>query len=211
MATAIDAKGDLVVGTGADTFSKLGVGANGTVLTAASGEATGLSWATPSAGGMTLLETLTLTGASVTSSTIPGTYKDLRLISRNYKPASNGAALNVRINGDTGSNYSSTQVGAQIYGTDTLTETAWNWNLQQNNTVTSTALGDMLIPDYANTTTRKTAIGNSFGDFETSPSTTVYFSTYRYAFDSTSAITSLTFLASTGNLTSGTVLIYGVK
>ncbi len=211
MATAFDTKGDLVAATGSDAFSKLAVGANGTVLTAASGEATGLSWATPAAGGMTLIETITLSGASVTSSTIAGTYKDLRLISRNYKPANNGAALNVRINGDTGSNYSSTQVGAQIYGTDALTETAWNWNLQQNSTATSTALGDMLIPDYANTTTRKTAIGNSFGEFETSPSTTVYFSTYRYAFDSTSAITSLTFLASTGNLTSGTVLIYGVN
>ena len=47
MATAIDAKADLVVGTGADTFSVLAVGANGTVLTAASGEATGLQWAAP--------------------------------------------------------------------------------------------------------------------------------------------------------------------
>ncbi len=45
MATEIDAKGDLVVGTGADAFARLGVGANGTVLTAASGEATGLQWA----------------------------------------------------------------------------------------------------------------------------------------------------------------------
>jgi hypothetical protein len=49
MATAIDAKGDLVVGTGADTFSRLGVGANNTVLTADSAEATGLKWAAPSA------------------------------------------------------------------------------------------------------------------------------------------------------------------
>jgi len=48
MATAIDAKGDLVVGTGADTFSKLTVGANGTILTADSAEATGLKWATAS-------------------------------------------------------------------------------------------------------------------------------------------------------------------
>ena len=48
MATAIDAKGDLVPGTGADTFSRLAVGANGTVLTADSAEATGLKWATPS-------------------------------------------------------------------------------------------------------------------------------------------------------------------
>ena len=46
MATAIDAKGDLVAGTGADTFAKLTVGANGTILTADSAEATGLKWAT---------------------------------------------------------------------------------------------------------------------------------------------------------------------
>ena len=47
MATAIDAKGDLVVGTGADTFSRIAVGANDTVLTADSTEATGLKWVTP--------------------------------------------------------------------------------------------------------------------------------------------------------------------
>ena len=54
MATAIDAKGDLVVGTGADTFSRLAVGANDTILVAASGEATGLKWAAPAAGGKVL-------------------------------------------------------------------------------------------------------------------------------------------------------------
>jgi hypothetical protein len=51
MATAIDAKGDLVVGTGADTFSRLAVGTNTYVLTADSAEATGLKWAAPAAGG----------------------------------------------------------------------------------------------------------------------------------------------------------------
>lgn len=39
-----DAKGDLAVGTGANTAVKLTVGANGTHLQAASGEATGLKW-----------------------------------------------------------------------------------------------------------------------------------------------------------------------
>jgi hypothetical protein len=47
MATVIDAKGDLVGGTGADAFARLAVGANGTVLTADSVETTGLKWATP--------------------------------------------------------------------------------------------------------------------------------------------------------------------
>lgn len=43
--TLWDAKGDLAAGTGANTAARLAVGANGTVLTAASGESTGLSWA----------------------------------------------------------------------------------------------------------------------------------------------------------------------
>jgi hypothetical protein len=51
MATAIDAKGDLVVGTGADTFSKLTVGSDTFLLTADSAEATGLKWAAAAGGG----------------------------------------------------------------------------------------------------------------------------------------------------------------
>lgn len=46
MATTIDAKGDLVAGTGADTFSRLAAGANGLFLTTDSAEATGLKWST---------------------------------------------------------------------------------------------------------------------------------------------------------------------
>jgi hypothetical protein len=42
----VDAKGDLIAGTAADTVSRLAVGANGTVLTADSAEATGMKWAT---------------------------------------------------------------------------------------------------------------------------------------------------------------------
>jgi len=55
MATAIDAKGDLVAGTAADTFSRLAVGTNGQVLTADSSAGTGLAWATPSTSAINLL------------------------------------------------------------------------------------------------------------------------------------------------------------
>ena len=62
MATAIDAKGDLIVGTGADSFSRLAVGAtNGHVLTVDSAEATGLKWAAASGGS-------TFVGVKVTAS-----------------------------------------------------------------------------------------------------------------------------------------------
>ena len=46
--TLIDAKGDLVAGSAADTAARLAVGTDGYVLTADSGEATGLAWAAPS-------------------------------------------------------------------------------------------------------------------------------------------------------------------
>ena len=46
----VDAKGDLIAASAADTPARLAVGANGTVLTADSAEATGLKWATASGG-----------------------------------------------------------------------------------------------------------------------------------------------------------------
>lgn len=46
--TIWDAKGDLAVGTGADTAAKLTVGANGTILVPDSTQSTGLKWFTPS-------------------------------------------------------------------------------------------------------------------------------------------------------------------
>lgn len=45
-----DAKGDLAGGTGANTAARLAVGTNGHVLTADSGETTGLKWAAPASG-----------------------------------------------------------------------------------------------------------------------------------------------------------------
>ena len=46
--TIVDAKGDLIGATAADTPARLAVGTNGQVLTADSTAATGLAWATPS-------------------------------------------------------------------------------------------------------------------------------------------------------------------
>ena len=48
-----DAKGDLIVGTGADTATKLSVGTNTYVLTADSSTTSGLSWTSPTTGDIT--------------------------------------------------------------------------------------------------------------------------------------------------------------
>ena len=77
--TIVDAKGDIIAATAADAVSRLAVGANDTVLTADNAQATGLKWATPASGGMTLISTTSLTGASVTLSSIPQTYNSLFL------------------------------------------------------------------------------------------------------------------------------------
>jgi hypothetical protein len=70
MATAIDAKGDLIGGTGADTFARLAVGANDTVLTADSTAATGLKWGTaPSGFGTITAYTPTWTGITIGNGT----------------------------------------------------------------------------------------------------------------------------------------------
>jgi hypothetical protein len=57
-ATILDAKGDIIAATAADTASRLAIGTDGQVLTADSTAATGMKWATAAAG-------VTFAGASV--------------------------------------------------------------------------------------------------------------------------------------------------
>ena len=58
--TLIDAKGDLIAGSAADTAVRLPVGTNDFVLTADSAEASGLKWAAASGGGTIGLEAVFL-------------------------------------------------------------------------------------------------------------------------------------------------------
>ena len=73
------AKGALLSATAASTPGVLTVGSNDQVLTADSTVATGLKWATPSSGGMTLISTTNLSGASTVLSSIPQTYTNLQV------------------------------------------------------------------------------------------------------------------------------------
>ena len=65
----LDAKGDLITATAADTPARLAVGANNTVLTADSSTATGLKWAAAAGGGKVLqvVQDVSTTEESTTS------------------------------------------------------------------------------------------------------------------------------------------------
>jgi hypothetical protein len=213
MATEITAKGDLIVGTGSGTFDNLPAGTNGYTLVADSVETTGLKWAAPASGGsMTLISTTTLSGSSITLSSIPQTYKDLRIIVRNFRPDTATGRYRMRINGDSNTRYKQDLYLASAPNTN-FTFGASFWELEDRaatSTGASQAYGDFTLPDYTNSTTWKMIWGFSFVN-NTTTSTNFNFNNYMSIYNQTPAITSLEIFQSTGNFTSGDVLLYGVK
>ena len=102
--TIVDAKGDLIAATAADTVSRLAIGTNNQVLTADSAEATGMKWATPSvsASGLTLVSTTSFTTSSSvsTGSVFSATYTNYKIfINISACSAVADLAIRLRISG----------------------------------------------------------------------------------------------------------------
>ena len=104
--TLVDAKGDLIVATAADTVSRLAVGTNDYVLTADSTADTGMAWkqAAGGAGNMVQIATGTLSGTSV-SLTGLSSYTDLILLIENTSWNTGNNYLAVTLNSTTTNNY----------------------------------------------------------------------------------------------------------
>lgn len=155
---------------------------------------------------MTLISTTTLTGASVTLSSIPGTYNNLQIIVDNFLP-STVAALNMRINNDSGSNRY--DMSGSFFGSDTqYTQSSIQMiRYPSSSATTSTCIID--IPNYANSTMLKTGTRISIGK---NPSTDNYnYFQGQWVYNQIAAITSLTFFPDAGSFTSGSIRLFGVK
>jgi hypothetical protein len=203
-------KGDLYTFSTVD--ARLAVGANDTVLTADSSEATGLKWATPSSGGMTLLSTTTLSGASTTISSISQDYTNLYIVGKGLNQGAN-ASYFFRLNGnDTAADYSTHVLFCTVSGSPVVdfvddnngafgqlgTSTSWNGQ----------GYFQMTINRY--TETENKLISSDFRvHLPGSPDVKRSFVGLT-AFNSTTAISSIKFVAGSGSH-DGTVYIYGVN
>jgi hypothetical protein len=207
--TIVDAKGDIIAATAADTVSRLAVGANDTVLTADSSTATGLKWAAPASGGMTLLSTTSLSGAIVNITGISQSYNSLYVLI-------------------TGMTNDTADGQGRIYFNNSTTNMAWVGIVSAN---TNTTINTFIrIRDFnSGTNPLRTDANNAFsltinnytsvtrykpfqffGSYiETGPSQRPIMLTGNAI--TNSAITEINISNAGGNLLTGTCLIYGVK
>ena len=220
----VDAKGDLITATAADTPARLAVGTNDQVLMADSSTATGLKWGTPSSGGYTLLSEQTASGlSSLSFSSISGSYKHLYLVWSGVYHSGNDSNFHLRINNDSGSNYYPMEFGG--YGgtfSASLVGTARTVVTQQrplfgasvsSSNIQATAIGYFFLENYASTSKVKRYFTSvSFYDFNLD-----YLASHSNGvWDSTSAVTSLDIVRTTGvrtftTLANHTIRLYGVS
>jgi hypothetical protein len=207
MTNPMTTTGDTIYSSSGSTPARLGIGSTGNVLTVAGGVPV---WAAPaSGGGMTLINTggTTLTGASVTISSIPSGYNYLSLFVSDFKPATDATALNMRFNSDSGNNY--------IQESGSGNNSAINdTKLLLSGDADNTSANGFIVADifnYLSTTAWRITRINSWVNNATTPANGNWTARTGVYGAVGSAITSVTLLPASGNFTSGTAYLYGVK
>lgn len=210
--TPLTTKGDLFTFTTVD--ARIGVGANGTFLSADSTQSTGLKWATPASGGMSVIQSGTLSTTSVPLNSIPQTYKHLQLVMWGTTfSANDGFAL--QINGITASNYGRSSYG-QNGGTSVDGSTIVDNGVYYGNGAADPLFSSSFnhwvldIYDYTNTTGAWAMRGN--GTYlNTSSVYSTYQAAYTYVAATATAITSINIKTGGSRTMAGNYIFYGVN
>ena len=207
--TTLTTAGDIIY-RNATVATRLPIGTAGQVLAVNSG-ATAPEWiASPSGGGMTLISTTSLSGSSITLSSIPSTYNNLQLVIRGYKDNDNGNGAWIRMNADSTSNrHVSIGTFGEVFN-GTWNNTRWDLGQNQTNT-TATSFYVVTLYDYANSTTFKMADIRSIAQHY---STTTNYNSYikSGAYNQTTTISSIQIGPTGGtSMIGGTAYLYGVK
>ena len=208
----VDAKGDLIAASANDTPARLAVGTNGQVLTADSTAATGLKWAAASSGAVSVIQTITTTSGAtnVSFTSIPSTYKNLRIV---YSAAITSGAWEfflMRLNNDTAANYDRQTLQGRA-GSATAAETYGATSMYiANISQTNTSVGQIVIPAYKDTLLDKLAFNTFYAKHGTS-STNQFVGVFGGAWRSTSAITQIDLFPDTSKVfvTGSTFTLYG--
>ena len=213
MATAIDAKGDLIGGTGADTFARLAVGANGTVLTADSAEATGMKWAAAGGGSLVYVGGTSFSASSSQSlnNVFTSTYKNYLVVTNIDSSSTNlNIFYRMRASGtDSSASYYSNRLyndlsaGGTSFGGQSVSNGA-NWHIQDANG--SNAFGftfNIFNPQEAkHTTFQAGSSGSQYG--------AVYYQSFTGGVHAVAtAYDGITIFPSSGTIT-GSIRIYGI-
>ena len=199
----VTTKGDLIAATGASTPARLGVGSNDQVLVADSTTATGLKWGTAAAGSMTVIASGSLSGNTVTLSSIAQTYKDLRLVLKNVTISTPDEVF-LRLNGNSSTHYSYAQI-VNNFSSVSGAQNSTYWLISDGFLSTSTPNETIFnLYDYTNSATWKTAqLNNSNGQDINK------FMSLQYK--STTAITSISVIGFSTYTLGGTYILYGVN
>jgi len=198
-ASPLTTKGDLYTFSTSDT--RIGVGANNTVLTADSAEATGLKWATPAGGGMTLLSTTNLSGTTTTISGISGSYVNLFFQIRNADLSAIGK-ITVTLNGGAMDCIS-------MNSTNTITALTNTWGSDAVASAANICVAGY-ITNYAGTTSGETSLLMHGGSANTG-NTSAFLSVGLFTGSAPITSIGITTRSGTATFTDGSVLLYGVK
>jgi hypothetical protein len=200
-------------------------GTTNQVLTKSSSSDYATTWATPAAGGMTLISETTASALSSLSFTSLGSYKQLLLIWAGVRHSANGSAFSIRLNNNSGSIYPIN--GFQGDSTFTLNGTTPD-TIQGGNNITIFSFGrnvtnasantdvngSLLIDNYTSTTKSKYwEIKHAYYDVSSSSYGSLNCQGF---FNDTTAITSLDIVRLSGSATfsnqnNTTIRLYGVS